>query len=162
MTAAEVLAELQRHGVLVQVDAGHLRTRPAGAVPEELRPALLEHRAELVDLVARTCPGCGVVDYLPLAGGWRRCWACGSRWGSGNDPGDPPGLEAFADRLGLAEGSSPVAVMLRQPGWSIGAVLACPCCGNRVHSTPPAGGPHRRCDGPRGCGHIWNPEETRG
>ncbi len=159
MTAAQLLAELRSLGVEVEAVGLQLFTRPPGAVRQALRPLLVEHRDALVDLASRSCPGCGEVDYLPLAQGWRRCWACGSRWGAGPDPGDPPELQRIADLLGVVliepPGRQPGA---RRPGWSIGAVLGCPSCGNRACSTAPAGRPHRRCDGPRGCGQTWNPE----
>ncbi len=159
MTAAQLLGELRRLGVQVEAAGGQLRTLPAGAVPDALRPMLVEHRGALLELVGRSCPRCDEVDYLPLGRGWRRCWACGARWGVGRDPGDPPGLQRLADLLGvaLAERVSPQPAA-RWLGWSLRAVLACPRCGNRAYSTPPAGRPHRRCDGQRGCGQTWNPE----
>jgi hypothetical protein len=159
VTAAQVLSELRRLGLQVEAAGGRLRTLAPAQSLTPLRPPVVEHRDPLLELVGRSCPPCGEVDYLPLTGGWRRCWACGARWGAGRDPGDPPGLQRLAELLGvgLAERvlRQPGA---RRPGWSIRAVLACPRCGNRVYSTPPAGRPHRRCDGPRGCGHTWNPE----
>ena len=159
MTAAQLLCELRRLGVQVEASDGRLRTLPVGAVPEDLRPLLIEHRAALLELLGMSCPRCGQVDYLPLSGGWRRCWACGARWGAGRDPADPPELQRLAELLRLRQpervAPQPSA---RRPGWSIRAVLACPRCGNRAYSTPPAGQPHRRCDGAHGCGHTWNPE----
>jgi TubC N-terminal docking domain len=101
VTAAELLIELHRLGIHVEAVGGRLRTGPAGAVPDHLRRPVVAHHTELVDLVQRTCRRCGVIDYLPLGGGWHRCWACGARWGTGRDPGDPPDLAACADLLGV-------------------------------------------------------------
>src|SRR5207245_8813649 len=122
---------------------------------------LVQHRRALLELVQTICPDCGEVDYLPLTGGWRRCWACGTRWGPGRDPGDPSRLERTAGLPGLElrPESVPVDRTARRPGWSIGSVLRCPCCGNRAYSTP-IGAPDRRCDGPDGCGQTWNPESS--
>lgn len=51
----------------------------------------------------------------------------------------------------------------RQPGWSRPpTVLRCPNCGNKAYSVTSQGFPWRRCDGPAGCGHEWNPEEVAG
>lgn len=46
----------------------------------------------------------------------------------------------------------------RRPGWSAGEVLRCPRCRNVVYLSAAAGFPWRRCVGPAGCGHEWNPE----
>lgn len=54
MTARELLAELDGAGVLVTLGAGAGRLRvdaPAGALTEELRGTLAEHKAELLELV---------------------------------------------------------------------------------------------------------------
>src|SRR5256885_5834261 len=101
MTAAELLSELRELGVDVCLEADGLHARPAHAVPPELRPLLIAHRDALLDLAPRTCPGCGVVDYLPLARGWRRCWSCGRRRGVGQDPGEPPGPADPAQPLAI-------------------------------------------------------------
>jgi hypothetical protein len=101
VTAGELLAELRRAGVDVEADGDSLRTWPAGAVPVELRRWLLALRDELVRLVLISCPRCSTIDYLPLGGGWRRCWDCGRRWGLGEDPGDPPDLASIAGALCL-------------------------------------------------------------
>jgi hypothetical protein len=159
VTAAELLSELRQLGVQVKAEAGQLHTRPAGAVPAGLRPLLVQYRSALLELVEMTCPGCGDVDYLSLADGWRRCWTCGTRWGAGRDPGDPSEVKGLAALLGLQlpEPASTQANAGR-PGSAIGSGLRCPRCGNRAYSTPPIGVPHRRCNGPNGCGHTWNPE----
>ena len=161
MTAVELLSELRRVGVKVEAEAGQLRTRPAGGVPTGLQPLLVQHRQALLELVERGCPSCGGMDYLRLVAGWRRCWTCGVRWGRGRDPGDPHDLKRVADLLGLEihEPASPEPAP-RRPGWSRGFTLPCPSCGNRPYSTPPGGPPLRRCDGPAGCGHVWNPEAS--
>jgi hypothetical protein len=52
----------------------------------------------------------------------------------------------------------PTPAAERTAGWSRGAVIPCPACGNRCYSAGPAGLPERRCDGPAGCGHVFNPE----
>ncbi len=162
MTVAELLNELHRQGVHVQAVAGELCTRPAGAVPPGLQPLLVQHRRGLLELLQMTCPGCGEVDYLPLASSWRRCWACGARWGAGRDPGDPPQLKGAADLLSLDLLPELVsdAGSARHPVLSNGSVLRCPRCGNRAYSTQSVGVPHRRCDGPNSCGHTWNPEAS--
>jgi hypothetical protein len=161
VTSAELLAALRRQGIEVLSVAGELRTRPAGAVPSDLRPQLLEHRRELLELLEIECPHCGNVDYLPLGQAWRRCWACGTRWGRGRDPGDPPDLERTAGILGARLAGEPIRTdSARVAGWSVGCVLPCPRCGNRAYSTSRLGVPNRRCDSPAGCGYTWNPEAS--
>jgi hypothetical protein len=159
VTAVQLLRELRQLGVRVEVDCGRLRTRPAEAVPQALRPLLVEHRDAVINLILQGCQHCGEVDYLPLARGWCRCWACGTRWGQGRDPGGPPDLGRVADLLDLRMVEQASSQLIsRRSGGSIGAVLLCPYCGNRAYSIPLAGQPHRRCEGPRGCGGTWNPE----
>lgn len=175
--AAELVALARERGIHLWSDAGTLRFRaPAGSLTVDLRERLIAHRHDVLALLEREtarpdlrvihgglhirprCPRCGESDYLPIGGGRRRCWVCEARWGEGSDPGDPPELPHVARLLGqpVAAGVPPK----RAPGWSAGAVLACPACGNRVYSIPPARRPFRRCDGPRGCGNTCNPEET--
>lgn len=62
------------------------------------------------------CPQCHHQDYLPLGGGWRRCWMCGWRWGPADtqDPGDPSDLNQTATLLGIT--SVPRLVVLPRPG----------------------------------------------
>ena len=56
----------------------------------DIRSAIREHKAELIHLLSIQCgppaadircQSCRRIDYLPLKDGWRRCWACGHRWG---------------------------------------------------------------------------------
>ena len=54
MTAQELLTELERAGVMLTpgADCGRLRVNaPAGALTQERRRALVEHKAELLELV---------------------------------------------------------------------------------------------------------------
>lgn len=105
MTAAALLVRLQELGIEACAEGGTLLLHGrARALPAELRRALAEHKQALLAFIAAVdadtpaCSACGQVDYLPLAGGWRRCWSCAQRWGPAGtiDPGDPPGV------LGLA------------------------------------------------------------
>jgi hypothetical protein len=88
------------------------------------------------------CTTTHCLDRIPLAGGGWACWA------------------ALEDgRLHDATPSTtPPATTTRRPGWSRGAVVACPSCGGRAYSPGPNGLPQRRCHAAE-CGHIWNPEE---
>src|SRR5919202_6433691 len=52
MTAAELLEALRERGVLLEATGGHLRYRPASAVPAELREALAVHKPEVLCLLA--------------------------------------------------------------------------------------------------------------
>jgi len=52
MTAPDLLVSLAASGVSVSADAGTLRLRPARAVPDELRGALLELKPELLLLLS--------------------------------------------------------------------------------------------------------------
>ena len=69
------------------------------------------------DLAA--CPSCGAGDYLPLAGGWCRCWSCGRRWGEGADPGDPPDLWTRAHALGLVAVNRKCQSTSGRPSWQL-------------------------------------------
>ncbi len=52
MTAAEVLAETRRRGILLSVRGDRLRyDAPVGVMQAELRAALVEHKAELLTLL---------------------------------------------------------------------------------------------------------------
>ncbi|HXM55107.1 MAG TPA: hypothetical protein VOB72_06930, partial [Candidatus Dormibacteraeota bacterium] len=86
MTAADILSQLQAIGVGVRVRGDTLLVRPLDKVPADLAEQVKAHRPELVALLAEpapvpvappVCPSCDDQDYLPLGGGWRRCWACG-------------------------------------------------------------------------------------
>src|SRR5437764_3160967 len=50
--AAELLGALQRRGVDLVLSGDRIRYRPRGAVTPELRSALIEHKAELLALLA--------------------------------------------------------------------------------------------------------------
>lgn len=106
MSAAALLARLRELGIEARSEGGSLLLRGrATLLPADLRQALAEQKSALIALLAAasapapaSCSACGQVDYLPLGGGWRRCWSCGQRWGPPGqaDPGDPPGLLGFA------------------------------------------------------------------
>lgn len=71
MTAHEVLNELERLKIIVQITNGKLILRPAASVP----PALLEAvRAVKADLLAGLCSGCHAT--LDAHGA---CWRCCNR-----------------------------------------------------------------------------------
>lgn len=94
-----------------------------------------------------TCPICDQTDYLPIGRGWRRCWACGRRWGPPGtpDPGDPPDLVQLAALLGLRGGSVP-----RQPTAPLSArSVAREGPQRREWPAGPAAGDHR------GVGRHW-------
>lgn len=110
MTATELLHQLRAARIEVRVEGDVLLCRPRSAITDELRQQIAANKADLLPLLARppapaavTCPGCGRMDYMPLGRGWRRCWACGRRWGptSAPDPGNPPDLVVIAGLLGL-------------------------------------------------------------
>ena len=95
----DILAALADRGIKVELDDdGRLRARPARLLDESDRELLTAYREAVAAALradgATTCPSCGIGDYLPLGGGWRRCWGCGRRWGAAGtmDPGDPPDL----------------------------------------------------------------------
>ncbi len=112
MNALGLLARLRELGIEVDVDGDQLRLRGHDApLTPELRRCAVAHKPALLALLrgATTepiCPNCGRVDYMPIGSGWRRCWACGRRWGptSAPDPGDPPDLRQIRDRLEPGEG----------------------------------------------------------
>ena len=52
MGPTDVLAELKRRGVEVAVEGDRLRFRPQAAVTTDLRAALVQHKAELLTLIA--------------------------------------------------------------------------------------------------------------
>ena len=52
MGPSELLAELSRRGVEVAVHGDRLRFRPQAAVTPDLRAALLEHKVDLIRLLA--------------------------------------------------------------------------------------------------------------
>ena len=60
--------------------------------------------------------------------------------------------------LEVLQAPEPESTPVHVAGWSRGAVIPCPACLNRCYSAGPAGLPERRCDGPAGCGHVFNPE----
>ncbi len=51
MGPTELLAELTRRGVEIAVEGGRLRFRPQDAVTPDLRAALVEHKADVLDLL---------------------------------------------------------------------------------------------------------------
>jgi hypothetical protein len=115
LNALAVLARLRERGIEVAVDGDQLRLRGRqSSLTPELRRAAVAHKPALLALLRKapaetTCATCGRTDYLPIGSGWRRCWACGRRWGptSTPDPGDPPDVEQIRDRLGLRNGRKP-------------------------------------------------------
>lgn len=53
MTAAEILVECRRRGIELRPDGDRVRVRaPAGALDDNLRAGLREHRAELVRMLS--------------------------------------------------------------------------------------------------------------
>ncbi len=54
MAAAEILSKLQRLGVELGADGDRLRLRPRGAVPPELREAIIRHKDELLAHVRKS------------------------------------------------------------------------------------------------------------
>ena len=114
MTAAEILSQLQAAGVSIRVDGATLLCRPLSSVPAELAEQVRAHKPELVALLSKpalsepappVCPQCHQQDYLPLGGGWHRCWSCGWRWGPAGtqDPADPADLHRTAALLELGD-----------------------------------------------------------
>src|SRR5437667_87652 len=51
MQPTEVLLELSRRGVEIAVAGDHLRFRPKEAVSDELRAEIVEHKAELLQIL---------------------------------------------------------------------------------------------------------------
>lgn len=106
MNAAELLGRLRQLGIEAAETDGRLALRGRGrALPADLCQELQARRGEVLAKLAQEragtppechCAGCGAIDYMPLGGGWRRCWACGARWGPGTDPGDPPDLNRIS------------------------------------------------------------------
>jgi len=51
MTPVELLSQLNRRGATLAVDGERLRVRPSEVLDEDLRAAIVEHKASLVSLV---------------------------------------------------------------------------------------------------------------
>jgi TubC N-terminal docking domain len=111
VNAVALLARLRELGIEVQAEGDQLRLRGRRvSLTPELRQRAVAHKEALLALLrapaaAPICPTCRRTDYMPLGSGWRRCWACGRRWGppAAPDPGDPRDLELLRDRLGMAD-----------------------------------------------------------
>ena len=71
MSALDVLGMCQRRGIALAAVGDRLKVvAPAGAVDDDLRLLLANHKAELLTLVA-SCPSCRrPLDHK------RRCWQC--------------------------------------------------------------------------------------
>ncbi len=80
MTAAALLADLRSRGVVLETDGARLRWRPTFLVSTSTAETILQHRAELIRLLAvpdggtSRCPGCR----WPLDSA-RRCPRCFDR-----------------------------------------------------------------------------------
>jgi TubC N-terminal docking domain len=111
VNALALLSRLRELGIEVQAEGGQLRLRGRrAALSPELRQGAVAHKEALLSLLRAPaaepiCPSCRRTDYMPLGSGWRRCWACGQRWGppAAPDPGNPPDLELLRDRLGTTD-----------------------------------------------------------
>ncbi|MEE4186788.1 MAG: condensation domain-containing protein, partial [Gammaproteobacteria bacterium] len=69
MTAIELLALLNQQGVVLSVDGANLRiSAPSGSLTDDIRAKLQAHKAELIDLLADSATGSGVVDLRDYAG----------------------------------------------------------------------------------------------
>ena len=70
----DLLDTLAMAGIVLRVDSGQLRyTAPAGALTPALRGRIVDHKGELLALLAGAgCPRCG--QPAPAAGAW--CDAC--------------------------------------------------------------------------------------
>lgn len=83
------------------------------------------------------CPSVGVIlglgfeGYDPVAGDGFRNWR----------------IKILHDKGCRVRMGAPV--LERRPA----CVIPCPACGNVAFSRPAPG--QRKCDGPRGCGHVW-------
>ncbi len=63
MTAAEVMAELEQRGIVLQPNGDRLQYKaPVGALTPELRQLLVEHKAVILNLIQKPC----LVDALPI------------------------------------------------------------------------------------------------
>lgn len=60
--------------------------------------------------------------------------------------------------LSAREPAAATALIDRLSGWSARAITPCPKCHNRCWTIGAAGTPWRKCAGPAGCGHEFNPE----
>ena len=82
----EVLSRLRQAGIRVSADTDELvlRGRPTRELVELARAHKRQLLVDLAEEQAITdfykCPHCGVLDYEPLGGGRRRCYACGQDW----------------------------------------------------------------------------------
>ena len=78
MTATEIVSELSRLGVRLEVAGGKLRWRPREAVGAEMLEALREHKAEILEALR----GLNVLarvrgwDEIVEAGAVDVCWHC--------------------------------------------------------------------------------------
>jgi len=85
MTAVELLGLLNKQGISLSADGGDLRiSAPKGALTEELRHELVQHKAELVEILTKNAPGRAVSradietvsrdGTLPLSFAQERLW----------------------------------------------------------------------------------------
>lgn len=82
MTTADLLDQLDRHGVSLRIHDGALRwSAPAGTMTDDLRAILREHKAGLVALLASAAPSATAADVPPpsVAGRTIAQFACSGR-----------------------------------------------------------------------------------
>jgi TubC N-terminal docking domain len=179
----DILAALSDRGIVVRLaEDGRPWAGPAELITESDRARLAEHRdAVLAALRAEApasppegsevgsepapvpaappvCPQCGQQDYMPLGGGWRRCWSCGGRWGPAGhqDPGDPPDLNLTAASLGLTR--QPRIVILPRPSEELASSSPEAAIDEAAADYPKGVLCHR--DGCRGLGWRRNAETS--
>jgi len=71
MNAQQLLADLERLGVTYSVEGQHLRLEaPRGAISDEMRQSLKEHKPQIVELLSQRqlAPGTGRSGEVPKAG----------------------------------------------------------------------------------------------
>jgi hypothetical protein len=159
VTAADLLDRLQELGLEARVEHNVLRLRGRGAVLETgLREELRLRQAELAALlVARHrrqlrelgdslgWPALELTRGIKVVAGWL-AWSAFLA-----TAGDHHVKLALA---ALGSGPARPAIVVPRPRPVAGAI-PCPACGNAPFTYAEPGPLSRRCDGPKGCGHLW-------
>jgi hypothetical protein len=165
VTAADLLERLHELGIEVRVHAGQLRLRGRGVVlSPDLCRELRAHQASIVagldegrqrrrldELGAsRAWPAVELVRGVTLLAG-QPAWSAFLRTAGVRD------VQVALAALGAGPAPPPAEIAIRRSRLVAGAI-PCPECGSAPFTYAAQGPPWRRCAGPNGCGHEWNPE----
>ncbi len=136
MDAVTLVATLRQRGVTLRPAGGKIRFRPAELVTPDLLAELAAHKPAVLALLAAEA----VAPSPCLSCGSRRRWRCpplGVRWIC-------PRCHPPHPELAPVEWCGPQD----EPGWTMGAILACDRCGRGTACYAPDGRPrHPSCGG---------------